>query len=359
MKILQIMAGGEHGGAETAFVDMCLAMAEQKDRLDLEIVTRANDLRVAQLRAAGLTVHCLPFGGKFDFFTSFALHKIIKNFQPDIIQSWMCRAASFVPKWSPKISPKQYIHVTRLGSPYKTKYFKSCDAYVPITPDLKKYLIEQGVSANKMEMIVNFAEVPPAQNDIKRTDYDTPDDAFLLLGLGRLHDDKAFDTLIKAVACLPENFHLWIAGEGPLRAELEALIMGLNLQSRVKLLGWQSDRAALFKAVDCCTFISRDEGFGTVFIQSWMLKTPVIVSEAEGPRQFVKNRETGLLVPIDDVEALTLAIETMYREPALRQAMVEAGYKAYQKDFTKEHCINAYVDFYARCMEKAQIKSVA
>jgi hypothetical protein len=59
MRILQVMAGGKHGGAETAFVDMCLALHEAGEVV--EIVTRANDVRVPPLRAAGLTVHTLAF----------------------------------------------------------------------------------------------------------------------------------------------------------------------------------------------------------------------------------------------------------------------------------------------------------
>ena len=64
MRIMQVMAGAEHGGAETAFVDMCLALKEAG--AVQHIVTRANDLRVPQLRAAGLQVDCLPFGGAID-----------------------------------------------------------------------------------------------------------------------------------------------------------------------------------------------------------------------------------------------------------------------------------------------------
>jgi hypothetical protein len=67
MKILQVMAGARHGGAETAFVDMCLAMHEAGEII--QVVTRRNDLRVPQLRDAGIGVHTLRFGGRLDVFT--------------------------------------------------------------------------------------------------------------------------------------------------------------------------------------------------------------------------------------------------------------------------------------------------
>jgi hypothetical protein len=77
MKILQIMAGAGRGGAETAFVDITTALHEAGETI--EIVTRANDIRVPALRAAGIIVHTLPFGGRVDVFTRWRLRSIIKN----------------------------------------------------------------------------------------------------------------------------------------------------------------------------------------------------------------------------------------------------------------------------------------
>lgn len=342
MRILQVMAGGQRGGAETAFVDMCLAM--QAAGQVVEVATRANDLRVGQLRDVGLRVHCLPFGGALDVYTPWRLRRIIRAFEPDVVQSWMSRGASKVPQWA---SGKRYVHVGRMGTAYKMKYFASCDGFAAITPDLRDYIIGHGVAADTVRQINNFADVEPAGGVIERAEYDTPPDAIVLLGLGRLHDDKAFDVLIKAVAQLPEQFYCWIAGEGPLRAELEALIAELGVEGRVKLLGWQSDRAALFAAADICTFISRDEGFGTVFVQCWASGLPVIVSDADGPRQFVRDGEDGLVVPIDDVSAVKGAVLRLAGDEALQAQFIEAGRARYGAEFTKESSVDGYLTFYS------------
>lgn len=344
MRVLHVMAGAAHGGAETAFVDMCIAQHEAG--AVVQVATRKNDLRVTKLKDAGLTVHCLPFGGTIDVYTPFMLRNIITKFQPDIVQSWMSRAASMVPRWRVGLTDKKYYHVGRLGTPYNMKYFQSCDGFVAITPDLRTYLMAHEVAADNVVHINNFADVEPVTSSLTRADYGIPKDAVLLLGLGRLHSDKAFDVLIRAVAALPEYIYCWIAGEGPLRAELETLITTLHVEGRVKLIGWQSDRAALFQASDICTFISRDEGFGTVFVQSWAQKTPLIVSDADGPRQFVRDGADGLVVPCDDVEALVGAVERLSNDTALQQHFIEAGYKRYLSEFTKEKSVSAYLSFY-------------
>lgn len=343
MRILYVMAGGKNGGAETAFIDMIMAMHEAGE--SVEVVTRAHPTRNARLVNAGIKIHHLPFGGKVDLYTPFVLNTIILKFKPDIVQCWMSRAAAHTPRWSPSMKIPRYVTFGRMGTPYKLKYYTNMDFFVALTPDIKTHITDHGVEDQNVRIIPNFAEVEDVDTPTQRADYGTPENAPLVLGLGRLHNDKAFDVLIKAAAQLPE-IHVWIAGEGGLRDELEALIEELDLESRVKLLGWRNDRAALFQASDICAFISREEGFGTVFIQSWAQKTPLIASLSDGPRQYVKDGEDGVLVPIDDVDATVKAIKRVCEDKALTNALVDNGYQRYIGEFTKDICIQRYLEFY-------------
>lgn len=343
MRVLQVLAGAGHGGAETAFVDMCMAMHETG--VIVEVVTRANPVRVPQLEAAGIRVHCLPFGGKLDLFTPLQMRRIIKGFKPDIVQCWMSRASEKTPRWNKSSGIPPYLVVSRLGGYYKLKYFRNVDYFVSITPDIKRYLVENGVPEENCIQINNFAETEAVEQAVNPEDYGFSPDQTILLGLGRLHESKAFDTLIRAVAEIP-NACLWIAGEGPLRAQLEALIKFLDLESRVKLLGWRSDRAALFQASDICVFSSRYEPFGTVFVQAWAQKTPLVTTCADGPRQFVRDGEDGLVVDIDDVNQMIEAVKRIMNEPELHKNLIENGYQRYLNEFTKQQTVNAYLDFY-------------
>lgn len=351
MRILEVMAGGEHGGAETAFVDTCIAFKEAGHAI--EVVTRDNDIRVPRLRDSNIKVHLLPFGGRFDLVTTPRLRSIAQDFQPDIIQTWMSRGSQKTPEWSPRMGIPRYAVIPRLGGYYKLKYFKSASDFTTITPMIRDYLIEQGVAPDRVTHINNFAETEEVITPINRSDFDTLNNAPLILGLGRLHDAKAFDTLIKAVKDVP-GAYLWIAGEGPDRQDLEALIKTLGLTDRVKLLGWRDDRAALFQAADICCFTSRYEPFGTVFVQSWAQKTPVIASDADGPRQFVHDQEDGLIVPVDNIKRLSTAITLLLKDKALAQTLVKNGYQRYLDEFTKEKTVSAYIDLFANI--KARIR---
>ncbi len=350
MRILQVLAGAGHGGAEIAFVDMCIAMHEAGQHI--EVVTKANPVRVPRLREAGITVHLLPFGGGWDVFTKFVMRGIIKQFKPDIVQTWMSRASDKTPGWSTSMGIPRYLNVARLGGYYKLKYFKNTDYFVTITPDLKSYLMKNGIKDDRVRHINNFAETEEIAAPVNRADYGVPENAPLLLGLGRLHSSKAFDTLI-AVTARIEGVYLWIAGEGPDRAALEAQIEALNVGDRIKLLGWRNDRAALFQASDICMFTSRYEPFGTVFVQSWAQKVPVITSTADGPRQFVRNDEDGLVIEIDDETAMEGAIRRLIEDKSLAVRLVENGYQRYLGEFTKEKSVEGYLAFYSQ-MRRAE-----
>lgn len=344
MKILQVMAGDTRGGAETAFVDMCIALHQAGETI--EVVTRANDLRVPMLQQKGLRVHCLRFGGPFDFRTGPAIKKIIADFKPDIIQSWMSRGSAYTPRWKPSMGIPRYVTVARLGGYYKIKYFRTIDYFTTITPMISDYLIRSGVDQSHVRHINNFAEtedapVPP----IDRAAEGVPASATLLLGLGRLHRTKAFDTLIRAVAGL-DGIYLWIAGEGPDRPQLQALIAQLGVKDRVRLIGWRTDRAALLQACDICMFTSRYEPFGTVFVQAWAQHTPVIVSNADGPRQFVRDGEDGLITEIDNPASIQAAITRLAADKDLQQKFITNGYKRYKQEFTREQTVRRYVEFY-------------
>lgn len=352
MKILQVMAGNDHGGAETAFVDMCIAMHEAG--MEIEVATRANPVRVPALEAAGIKVHTLPFGGPIDVFTGWKLGRIIKQFKPLIVQTWMARAAQKTPNWKYVKSEQRYLVVPRLGGYYKIKNFKSGDYFNTITPDIKRHLVDGGIAADKIRQINNFAETETDVVPVFKTDFNMPLNAPALISLGRLHTSKAYDVLLKALVDLPGVYAL-IAGEGPERENLEALAKALQLEDRVRFLGWRTDRSALLRACDVCVFASRIEPFGTVFAQAWAERTPVIVSDADGPKQFCVDGEDSLVVPKNDPEALAVAIRRLLDDKALQQKLVENGYKRYVNEFTKEKSVAAYIDFFIEILKKENI----
>lgn len=338
MRILQVMAGAEQGGAETVFFDLCLALHEAG--VSQKIVTRRG-ARISRLRDAGLEVECLPFGGAIDMYTPWKLRRIIKEYQPNIVQSWMSRAASAVPS----SKRRSWRHVARLGGYYKLKYYKTADYFVGNTPDIRDYLIREGVAPDRARFIANFADIEPVKAPVRKSDLGAPDCAPVALVLARYHPNKALDVMIRAAAEIPA-LHVWLAGQGPLEGELKKLACDFGIENRVHFLGWRDDRAALLEAADICVIPSRHEPFGNVFIQAWAHRTPLICSRSEGPRQFVRSGEDGLLFDVDDVSGLAAALRQMIDAPDFARRLAERGFIRFQSEFTREKTVSTYLSYY-------------
>src|SRR3546814_6606654 len=120
--------------------------------------------------------------------------------------------------------------------------------------------VKHGFPESRIHGIPNFVEDHAATPPTERAAYGTPADAPLIFALGRLHENKAFDVLLRAVAAVPGAW-LWLAGDGPLRRKLERQAAQLGIAGRVRFLGWQHDPAPFFEAADLYVVPSRPEPF--------------------------------------------------------------------------------------------------
>lgn len=353
MRVIQVMAGSAHGGAETAFEDISLALSAAG--VEQKIILRNNNPeRVKKFRDAGIAVETLPFGGVFDIYTKWKIKKIIADFKPQIVQTWMSRATHKTP--SSKGKPA-YLKVARLGGYYGLKYYKDTDYFISNTPDIRDYLVRQGVDGKNVKVIHNFALAETPEKSLSKADMGTPENATVLLSLARYHQAKALDTLLRSIVGL-DNVHVWLAGEGPQEKELKRLAVDLGIADRIHFLGWRRDRAALFQAADICVFPSRFEPFGNVVVQAWAQKIPLICSKSQGPLQYVRDGEDALMFDIDDVAQLTTKIKEMMSDDSLSQRLVDAGYARYRNEFTREKIIADYIAYYDDIVRRAGISAI-
>ena len=342
MRLLQAMAGAEHGGAEAFFVR--LAVALERAGVEQRLVLRGYPERLATLRAAGIEPVTARFGGFFDFATRRCLRAEISSFRPDIVLTWMNRASAFCP--TPAQVGHDFVQAARLGGYYKLKYYRRSRHLIANTRGIATYLADQGWPAERVHYLPNFVSAERALAE-PRARHDTPDGVPLLLGLGRLHTNKAFDTLLGALAQIPEAY-LWLAGEGPERDRLESLVRELGLAARVRFLGWRDDTAELFAAADVFVCPSRHEPLGNVVIEAWAQGLPVVAAAAAGPAALIGEGESGLLVPFDEPQALAAALQRLLGDGDLVARLGEGGRVAYRAEFSEEVVVAQYLDFFAR-----------
>ena len=127
MRVFQVMAGAEHGGAEAFFTRLVPALG--RAGLEQRVAIRRDAKRSKILSEAGIEPVELPFGGPIDLYTPFRLRREIKAFKPDIVLTWMNRATV-------KCPPGDFVHVGRLGGYYDLKYYQGCDHLIGNTEDI-------------------------------------------------------------------------------------------------------------------------------------------------------------------------------------------------------------------------------
>lgn len=344
MRILHLMAGAREGGAENIMLESVLALAEAG--LAQAVVTRPdNAFRIDRLRAAGVEVTTAGFTKLWPFPTHAAIARAMKSFRPDVIECWMGRAGEFAPPaWRTR-------SIGWYGGYYKLARFSACDWHVGLTKDLLRHIRDQGVNADRSAIIHTYADFTGAA-PLDRASLGTPADAPVALALARLHVKKGLDTLLDATAKVP-GLHVWIAGDGPIEAELKAQCTKLGLDDRVRFLGWRNDRGALLAASTFVAFPSRYEPFGTVTVDAWAASRPLVAADAVGPAAYVEDGVSGLLVPKNDVDALARAMTRVIAEPGLAQRLVAGGRAAYEAQFTKAAFVRDSLAFYGRVIASA------
>ncbi|TAJ70920.1 MAG: glycosyltransferase [Phenylobacterium sp.] len=325
MSVLHLLGTAGEGGAETYFVDLVEAL--KRAGLAEAAVIRANPAREARLRKAGVPVKVLRFGGPFDILTKPAASGFAALQKTTVALAWMNRAARHTPRGP-------WARIGRLGGYYSLKYYKGFDHLVANTEDIADWIVGQGWPAGRVTCIPNFAAAPPDAGPVDRAALDTPEDAPLLLAMGRLHENKAHDVSLQALAQLPEAF-LWIAGVGPLEAKLKGMAEALGVANRVRFLGWRTDASALYRTADVCVFPSRFEPLGNVVIQSWAHGLPVIAADSQGPKALIQDGGDGLLVPVDDANALAAGVRRLLAEPMLRARLAAAGGARVEAEFSE------------------------
>lgn len=324
MRIAQVMGSAALGGAEGFYERLVPALARSGETV--LAVTRRDAGRTARLRAAGVEPVELPFGNHFDLVTARRLASVLDCFAPEVVVSWMNRATLYAGK-ARRRRGVPWTLVGRLGGYYDLKYYQGCDHLVGNTRDLRDWLVRQGWPAERAHVVPNFAHdlagAEPAA-------LPAPPGAPRLLALGRLHANKAFDVLLRALALLP-GAHLSIAGEGPERDALQRLAAELGVADRTAFLGWREDTGALLAACDVSVCPSRHEPLGNVVLEAWSAAKPLVAAAAQGPSELIVDGATGLLVPREEPGPLAAAIAGLLADPARAAALAAAGRAEFER----------------------------
>ena len=146
-----------------------------------------------------------------------------------------------------------------------------------------------------------------------------------LVAMGRFQHNKGFDLLLNAFARLKDRYPDWtltILGDGPLRSYIESLRDELGLDDRVHLPGLVDNIHHALKQADLFVMSSRWEGMPMALMEAMSCGLPVISTDCRcGPREIIRNGVDGVLVPPENVEALSAAMDQLMSDESARKRL--------------------------------------
>ncbi|WP_437782589.1 glycosyltransferase family 4 protein [Sorangium sp. So ce1097] len=173
---------------------------------------------------------------------------------------------------------------------------------------------------------------------------------FLGIMPAAFHPVKGHDVLLRALARLHDRgvaVAVLVVGDGDERDRIHGLARELGIDGKeARFLGFRKDVPDLLVGADFFVLPSRDEGLPLAVLEAMARRLPVVVTPVGGVPEVVRNEEHGLLVPVDDHDALAGAIERLARDRALGRRLGEAGHARVRDDFSFEKMTRKYEQLY-------------
>jgi len=202
-----------------------------------------------------------------------------------------------------------------------------------------------GIKTSKIKTIPNAVDFSKFQPDKyskqdARNALNIPQNVFVIGFAGRLHKVKGIDILIDAFNLLMQksnDCYLIIAGNGPLKKQLENKVVELNLKNNIKFLGVTKNISLFMAACDLGAVPSTQEPFGRVALEFMRMRIPVVSSGANGLAAIVLNEKTGFLIDENTPSGISSTICRVKEDENLKTKVVENAY-----NFTEIFSIDNY-----------------
>lgn len=360
--VILLVTDLNRGGAETQLVRIARALSDRGWRVTVVSLLSDGDLRV-ELEAAAIPVEALARSKAMALFMVPRLIRILRTEQPDALVSFMFHAnvlgrlCGRVARVPVLISSIRNVDFGGRMRDWLEKITAHLDTATTTNSErVARSLVARGiVSQDKVRVIPNALpfdnlEVTEEARGAARAAGAVGPGEFLWLTVGHLHRQKDHRTLLEAfsrVALERSEARLWIVGEGPLRAELEALRESLLLQNRVRFLGLRHDVPQLLAAADAFVLSSAWEGSPNVVLEAMGAGRPVVATDVGGVSDLIEHEATGLLVSPCDPAGLAATMEhLMHISREERCGLARAA----KRRVSRDHDLEAVVDRWERLL---------
>jgi glycosyltransferase involved in cell wall biosynthesis len=389
--IMQIIGNLDIGGAQEVVRTLVEYLASDECR---PVVCTFKDGPLRQdIERLGIPVHVLP-ARRYGVIVLplfvldmlrilWALAKLIKQYQIDVVQTHLLRSMDFLTLFLPHITGlkvvlwtfhnssfelpedddrKNRVWLVRLKNRSHRFLYKwslgFVSGFIAVSEQVEKAMIETiGSIQPKITVICNGVDVKRYEKHIDtasvREQLRLAASDYLIATVATLKEQKGHCYLIEAMAHLtrqhPEMHALFI-GDGELRAPLQAQVEALDLGDHIHFLGNRKDVPALLASSDLFVLPSLWEGLPMALLEAMATGLPIVATKVSGTVQVVIPGESGILVPPGDVQSLAQAIDQLAADPMRAQAMGKAAKQRIERDFSAQKQADEHLALYRRLL---------
>jgi glycosyltransferase involved in cell wall biosynthesis len=225
------------------------------------------------------------------------------------------------------------------------------DAVAPVSDDIAAALRKVPRLRRRLHVInngVDLSEIDSVHDPAAEIANWRESGDFLVGYIGQLIPRKGIDTLIRAFSRLgTPRKRLCIVGEGPQRADLEALALQCDSTRRIHFFGFRDDRLAILKGLDVFVLPSRLEGIPRCVLEAMAVNVPVVATDIPGTRTVVRHDITGRTFRVDDDRGLAENLSRLEGNPWLREKLANAAQALVRTEFSATKMAERYAELYA------------
>lgn len=227
---------------------------------------------------------------------------------------------------------------------------KKADSVRTVSKRLREFLIAQfNLPSNKIVVVPVYVNTNlPELNRIKRKD-----GVFIFLTVGRLVPIKNIALQIQAFKIVAKNNNrvkLWVVGSGPEDGKLRKLATDL-MPGMVKFWGWQEHVEPFYQQADAFLLTSDYEGWGMAVIEAARYGLPIIMTDTGCAREFIRDNENGLIVPLGDVQVLAGKMARLIDDESLTDVLGRNAQKSLATLLSQEETLVRYLASWQKILE--------
>lgn len=323
---------------------------------------------VIAARAAGITLDLITEKGRFDPSVLKRIGQIVKERNPDIIQTHNVKS-HFLMRYSGLWRTRKWLafHHGYTATDFKMRCYNQLDRWslraagrvVTVCGAFARDLIQAGIPADRI--IVRHNSVKPFQTpdpgEIEKTRTTLPAEAPILLVVGRLSHEKGHADLLRALDILRRStqqaFHAVFVGEGPEGEAIEKLRAKLGLEGLVTMAGLQHDVRPYYAIATAVVMPSHSEGSPNVLLEAMAAGVPVVATRVGGVPEIASDGRNALLVDARNAESMAAALQRILEDADLRERLKQDARRLVEAEYSPDAYRRALVGIYEQVLSMA------